>query len=236
MPPLRARDLVDFSPVIDGVRYIRSDLRLFAAVFIKGGIGLLGANNVLLPILGEREFAANIRGFPPERGAILGMSLLMGARGVGALLGPLISRKWAGDHESRLRTGIFFGFIFAALGYAVLGWSASLWLAVGCVVMAHAGSSTNWVFSTTLLQIYTEDRFRGRVFAADYGLCMLGISASSYVAGIAIDAGMAPRTFSYVIGGAMLIPAVWWALALVVTKRYERIEAGGAARRDPGRG
>ncbi len=55
------------------------------------------------------------------------------------------------------------------------------------MVLAHAGSSTNWVFSTTLLQIYTEDRFRGRVFAAEFGLCMLSISASSYLAGVALD-------------------------------------------------
>ena len=27
-----------------------------------------------------------------------------------------------------------------------------------------------WVFSTTLLQLHTEDRFRGRVFSADLGL------------------------------------------------------------------
>ena len=54
--------------------------------------------------------------------------------------------------------------------------------------------STNWASSTTLLQVHTADRFRGRVFAADYGLCMLGISASSYFAGLAIDLGVPVRT------------------------------------------
>ena len=81
--------------------------------------------------------------------------------------------------------------MLAAAGYIWLGWSQSLLLAAFCVVLAHCGSSTNWVFSTTLLQVYTADRFRGRVFAADYGICMLGISASSYLAGVAIDLGSA---------------------------------------------
>ena len=55
------------------------------------------------------------------------------------------------------------------------------------VVFAHAGTSMNWVFSTTLVQNYTDDRFRGRVFAADVGLLTLSIAASSYLAGAATD-------------------------------------------------
>jgi len=42
-------------------------------------------------------------------------------------------------------------------------------LAILAVIAAHAGTSTNWVFSTTLVQVYTDDRFRGRVFSAEYG-------------------------------------------------------------------
>jgi hypothetical protein len=157
-------------------------------------------------------------GLDHARGAMLGMSMLMGARGTGALLGPLVSGRWARDHPSRLRTGIFFGFLLAAAGYICLGASTSLAVAILAVIAAHAGSSTNWVFSSTLLQIYTEDRFRGRVFAADYGLCMLGISASSYVCGVAIDLGVPARTFAVVIGCIMVIPAAAWAIALNVTR------------------
>jgi MFS family permease len=209
MKPLRGRDLLDFSPVAEGFRYIRSDRRLSATVFVKFGIGLLGANNVLLPVLGERVFAANV-----PRGGMLGMSLLMGARGAGALIGPLVGRRWAADALGRLRTGILFGFLFAAGGYLWLGASASLPLAVTAVALAHAGTSTNWVFSSTLLQIYTEDRFRGRVFSADLGLCMLALSGSSYAAGAALDMGIPARTFAMIIGAVMLAPAAAWALVL----------------------
>ncbi len=219
LPPLRGRDLVDFTPVLEGIRYVRADPRLFATVFVKGGIGLLGANNVLLPMLGERVFPARLAGLDPNRAAMLGMSLLMGARGAGSLLGPLAAGRWAGERRQRLRSGILAGFLLAAAGYMWLGVSASLAFAVLAVVLAHAGSSTNWVFSTTLLQIYTEDRFRGRVFAADYGLCMLGISASSYAAGVAIDLGMHVRTFAVLIGLVMLVPAAAWAGVLYAAAR-----------------
>jgi MFS family permease len=214
LAPLCARDLVNFSPVIEGARYVRSDPRLFATVFVKGGIGLLGASNVLLPILGRTEFPVGFHGLDRARAATLGMSLLMGARGVGALIGPLVGGWWAGERHWRLRVGILIGFLLAAAGYFWLGGSATLAVAALAVIVAHAGSSTNWVFSTTLLQVYTADRFRGRVFAADFGLCMLGISASSYLAGVALDLGMAPRTFAVAMGTAVLVPAVAWAWAL----------------------
>ena len=205
---------MDFSPVLEGVRYIRREPRLFATVFVKGGIGLLGANNVLLPILGERVFPVKLAGLDHSRAALLGMSMLMGARGAGSLLGPLIGGWWAGESHSRLRNGILIGFLIAAAGYVCLGTSASLVIAICAVAAAHAGSSTNWVFSSTLLQIYTEDRFRGRVFSADFGICMLAISVSSYLAGVALDLGVPPRAFAVAIGLVMLIPAAAWAVAL----------------------
>jgi predicted MFS family arabinose efflux permease len=212
--PLRARDLVDFSPVIEGARYIVADRRLLATVFVKGGIGLLGANNVLLPILGQREFPVHLAGLDAQRGATLGMSLLMGARGAGALIGPLVASKLARDRHSRLRAGILAGFVLASAGYLLLGISHPLIVAVAAVIIAHSGASTNWVFSTTLLQVYTTDRFRGRVFAAEFGLCMLGISASSYLAGLAIDWGAPARAVAIAIGAVMIAPAAAWRWAL----------------------
>ncbi len=218
LPPLRARDLVDFTPVLEGVRYIRSDTHRFATLFVKGGIGLLGANNVLLPLLGA-QLLPDIPGLDHSRSTMLGMSMLMGARGVGAFVGPFTSGWWAGQSQTRMRYGIFIGFLFAAAGYVLLGNSLSLSVAVLATVLAHSGASTNWVFSSTLLQVYTADRFRGRVFAAEYGLCMLAISASSYAAGMAIDLGIPARRLAMMVGGVMLLPAIAWAMALSATKQ-----------------
>ena len=105
-PELHARDFVDFTPVVEGARYIRSNPDLFVTVFVKGGINF--PPNVLLPMMGQRVFPVHIEGLDPGRAAMLGMSLLMGARGAGSLLGPLVSGRWARDHLSRLRTPTFF--------------------------------------------------------------------------------------------------------------------------------
>jgi MFS family permease len=220
--PLRAADLVDFTPLIEGIRYIRRDLRLRATVFVKGGIGLLGAHNVLLPVLGTRVFPVALDGLSPERASMLGMSLLLGARGVGALLGPLMTGLWAGDRHSRLRHGIVGGFLAAAVGYVCLGAAASLPVALITIVLAHGGASTNWVFSTTLLQHYTDDRFRGRVFAADLSICMLVIAAGSFIAGTAIDWGVPVKSMATIVGLIMLIPAGAWTLAVRAIERHSQ--------------
>ena len=45
---------------LEGVRYIRRDRRLLATVLLKGGIGIMGANWVILPIMGERVFPGRL--------------------------------------------------------------------------------------------------------------------------------------------------------------------------------
>src|SRR5437879_6335907 len=132
-------------------------------VLLKGGIGIMGANWVIFPIMGERVFPVGSGSLGAARAAVLGMSMLMSARGVGALTGPLFATKWAGGRGSRMRRGILIAFIAGATGYMLFSVAPILALACAAVAMAHGGGSTVWVFSTTLLQRYSYDKFRGRV-------------------------------------------------------------------------
>jgi len=212
--PLRPRDLVDFSPVLEGIRYIRSHPTLFPAVFAKAGELMVGPSWVIFTVMGAREFAVHGHGINAAGGAMLGMSILLGGRGIGALVGPIVSARWAGESDRRLRLGILFGYITIATGYCVLGVSRSVWMAAACAMLAHAGGSTVWVFSTTLLQLNTEDRFRGRVFSADLGLGSLSFAVTAYLAGYFLDLGFSARTVATSTGLFMLVPASVLALAL----------------------
>ena len=142
------------------------------------------------------------------------MNNSIAARGLGALLGPLISARWAGHRDWRLRLGIFFGYLVTAIGYFLIGKAGTVWFACLWAAFAHLGSSTVWVFSTTLLQLNTDDRFRGRVFGADLGLCMLTIAVGAYVAGAFLDIGISARTLVSVTGIVMLIPTALWGWAM----------------------
>jgi MFS family permease len=205
--PLRPSDLVDFSPVMEGIRYIRSHPTLLPAVFAKAGELMVGPSWVIFTVMGAREFAVHGHGIDTAGGAMLGMSILLGGRGLGAMVGPLVSARWAGENDQRLRRGILFGYLTVAVGYGMLGVSRNVWMAAACAMLAHMGGSTVWVFSTTLLQLHTEDRFRGRVFAADLGLGSLTFAVTAYLAGRFLDAGIAARTLAVSTGFVMLLPA-----------------------------
>src|SRR6202140_2562621 len=209
-----ARELIDFSPILAGIRYVRSHLRLRSTILVKFGNLIIGPSWVLFTVMGQNEFAVRWRGMPPGRAPFLGMSLLLGARGLGALLGPVLTAAWAGHWKHRLERSIFWGYLGAAAGYTLLGVSGHLWQACLCVMLAHFGSSIVWVFSTTLLQMQSDDKFRGRVFAADLGLSMFTIAAGAYLAGRFVDWGFAARNVASVSGMLMLIPAVLWGMSL----------------------
>ncbi len=217
LQPLRARDLVDFSPIAEGVNYVSRDKRMLATMFVKAGVGILGTNWVILPLLGEKVFPLKI-----TSGGMLSMSLLMGCRGVGSLLGPIIANHLTGNDQRRFRVGILLGFVIGAIGYTLLGASSSLWVACLAVIIAHGGSSIAWVFSTTILQMTTEDKFRGRVFAAEAAFSMFMISVVSYTAGILADEGVRVRTLASGTGLLILVPVVLWALALRLWSQPER--------------
>ena len=175
---------------------------------------MVGPSWVIFTVMGAREFAVHGRGIDAAGGAMLGMSILLGGRGLGAMVGPLVAARWAGESDRRLRLGILFGYLTIACGYGVLGLSRSVWMAAACAVLAHAGGSTVWVFSTTLLQLNTDDRFRGRVFAADLGLGSLTFAVTAYLAGCFLDAGISARTVATSTGALMLVPATILAYAL----------------------
>lgn len=209
--PLRAHDLWDHSPVLEGIRYVRRNRRLLATIFAKAGELMIGPSWVLFTVMGQRYFPVRWHGIDPQRGGMLGMSLLLGARGLGALVGPLASARWAGQSQERLRLGVLFGYLVTGLGYAALGASNTVWVACFWVMLAHCGGSTIWVFSTTLLQLNTEDRFRGRVFAADLGMCMLTIAIGAYLCGLFLDWGYSAKAVAIATGVVMVIPALLWA-------------------------
>src|ERR1700683_3568317 len=157
--PLRPRDLVDFSPVLEGIRYVRNHRTLLPTVFAKAGELMIGPSWVIFTVMGEREFALHWHGLDAARGSMLGMSILLGGRGLGAMIGPLVGARWAGRNDRRLQLGILFGYLTVAVGYGVLGSAPTVWTAAACAMLAHAGGSTVWVFSTALLPMTQESRF-----------------------------------------------------------------------------
>ena len=69
-------------------------------------------------------------------------------------------------------------------GYLLVSQAHGIGLACFGIMTAHAGGAMVWVFSTTLLQMITEDNFRGRVFAAEYGFLTFAMAVATFLVGL----------------------------------------------------
>lgn len=164
-----------FEDVLQTLRFARTEPRVGALLLVKGGFGLAGGVIVLASVFAVEVF---------HRGdAAIG--LMMSARGLGALAGPFLFRRWIRGDDRRLFTGIALALGLFALCYGLLGISPSLELALLAVMGAHLGGGSTWTLSTYGLQRFTPDAIRGRVFGFDYALITLTISASVLGAGAA---------------------------------------------------
>ena len=219
LPPLAFRDLFDFKPMAEGVRYVVRDARIFVTMFVKAGLSLMGTNWVLIPLMGERLFPVHIEGFQGAQAATMGMSIMLASRGVGAILGAFASTWIVGSSTLRQRMAIIAGFLLGGAGYTVLARSPNIWIACLGLIIAHAGGSVIWVASTTLLQDQTEDRFRGRVFSAEFAFTTLTLAVASQAAGMAIDHGIGIRTVALATGVVLLVPVLAWTYAQRLWRR-----------------
>ena len=161
---------------------------------------------LLLTIFGKQVF-------PIGRDGSASIGLLYAARGLGALIGPIVAR-WMTDGSPRtMRRAITISFFVSALFYLLFAVAPVLGLAMLFVVGAHAGGSVQWVFSTTLLQMSVPNRFLGRVFSLELALVTVTMSLSTYLTGWTLDyRGMNPRQVASLLGLAFLIPGIAWLL------------------------
>lgn len=168
--PRKVRPLSDMG---EAVRLARSD-RVILALLASKATFAVGAGIVSqLAVLASNAFQAGDAG----RG------FLLGARGVGSGLGPIIAARLVGRDMPRLLGVCGLAGLGFSLSYLGAGMSPALWMACVCVGMAHLGGGAQWTLSTMGLQMESPDHLRGRVLAGDFALVTLMISLTSILAG-----------------------------------------------------
>lgn len=187
---------------IRGVQYIRKTRPIRVLLVLLGIMASLGFQYlVLLPV-----YAKDILKQGPE---VYG--LLVTAFGVGSLF----AAGWMTRHFDRwgLRRNVLAGLIAASAGLLVFAWSRVLPLTLAMGFVAGFGLILYVASTNTLLQLTTEDRYRGRVMSF-YTLMLVGTAPiGALMAGTVAQLASAPvaTTISAVTLG---MGALWVAYRL----------------------
>jgi predicted MFS family arabinose efflux permease len=210
-PPDRDPGITIAEDVRETIRFARREKHVLALLAVKAGFGISAGVIGLIAVFAVQVFDGDE--------ATIGM--LMSARGVGALIGPFIFRRWARERDERLFLGLTIAGLIFGSGYVLFAVAPAAWVAAIGAGIAHMGGGSIWTLSTYGLQRWTPDAIRGRVFSFDYGLVTLTIATSVFVAGLLADR-VDPRFVALGISGVAI---VWISAWTVWRRRFLRIKA-----------
>jgi MFS family permease len=197
--------------ILEGFQFVNRTAPIRALMILLGLVSVTGMPYVvLMPIFADRilhsggqEFASLIGSH--DLGAVR-LGILMGAAGVGALLGALTLAvrsgvKGLGRWVSVCCAG--FGVSLALFSFSKSFWlSVLLLLPVGYFIMLQMASSN------TLIQVMVPDALRGRTMAV-YSMMFMGMAPVGALLGRALSDRLgAPLTVA--IGGVASVLGAWW--------------------------
>jgi MFS family permease len=159
---------------VEGIKYAASRKDVFSLIITKGTFSISASG--LLSLF-------TVLSYDIYKTGDFGTGLMFGARGVGALVGPIAIRYFFGDSDGKLLNTIGLTIMVWGLFYFFIPFSVSLYLTVFLLVLAHCGGGSQWAFSTYGLQILTPDRLRGRISGIDYSFNFLMNTISTLMIG-----------------------------------------------------
>jgi MFS family permease len=210
----RMRPIADTAAAL---QFARVNRPLFYLLFSKGGFGLASGMVGLLTSLASTRFG----------GGDGTLGLLLGGRGVGVVLGPMVAGRLGATKEVSgiLRACGLSCLVYGSM-YFLVGHAPYLWLAFVLTALAHLGGGTQWTLSTYGLNANTPDEFRGRIGSADFALVSLSMSVS-FVAAALLDRRFGATTAFTVLA---CVSIAWGLLYLRATTTI-RSEVGTSAER-----
>ena len=159
---------------VEGIKYAASKKDVFSLIITKGTFSISASG--LLSLF-------TVLSYDVYKTGDFGTGLMFGARGVGALVGPIAIRFFFGDSDGKLLNTIGLTIMVWGLFYFFIPFSVSLYLTVFLLVLAHCGGGSQWAFSTYGLQILTPDKLRGRISGIDYSFNFLMNTVSTLMIG-----------------------------------------------------
>ncbi|MFO1538858.1 MAG: MFS transporter [Chloroflexota bacterium] len=187
------------SAIAETVRLARGSRTVSAYLTTKVTFGVGTGVLVFLALFGSERFGAGDAG----------IGILFAARGVGAVLGPIVAVRWAGTDDRRVLRAIAIALVVYPVSYALLPLAPVLALGALCVACAHLGGGAEWTLSSYGLQRAVPDEIRGRVLSVDFALATLAIALSELFAGW-LSTVVEPVIALWIMTGLLGVAGIAW--------------------------
>jgi MFS family permease len=211
LPARASSEASPFEHIMEGFRFVNRTAPIRALMILLGIVSATAMPYVvLMPIFAERilhsggqELASLIGSH--DLGAVR-LGLLMGAAGVGALLGALTLAMRSGVKG----LGRWVARCCAGFGASLILFALSRWFWASVLLLVPAGYFVmlQMASSNTLIQVMVPDELRGRTMAI-YSMMFMGMAPlGSLLGGTLADHFGAPAAVG--IGGLAALLGAWW--------------------------
>ena len=148
-----------------------------------------------------------------------GRGLLIGVRGIGSGLGPILGARIAGrDMAKLLKVCGYAGLVFAVC-YVGAALSPFIGMAAVFIALAHLSGGAQWTLSTLGLQMEAPDHVRGRVMAGDMAMVNTMIGFTSILAGLTSQfIGLRPAIIIFAAAAAVASVVYLFATAGIIRR------------------
>ncbi len=165
--------------LIEGLRHVIKNPATSTILMIKGG-GSIGNIDTLITIYATQVFIHQVD-------SQLSLGIMFSAFGLGAVIGPLILNHFHNGLVGQMSRLIIVGFACNVLGWLLMGTAQSLVPIITALIIRGIGSSSNWTYSSVIIQKTVPDRYLGRIFSLDMAVFQLITVISIIVHGAIID-------------------------------------------------
>jgi MFS family permease len=202
--------------LLEGLRFVWSRPVVLGAISLDLFAVLFGGATALLPALARDVLHVDSTG----------LGLLRTAPGIGAAVISVALARW--PIERNVGRKMFAGVGLFGLGTVVLGWTASLPVALAALFAMGAGDMVSVYVRHLLVQLETPDAIRGRVSAVNAVFIGASNELGEFESGV--TAGWFGLVRAVIVGGvATLVVTGAWMAFFPVLARMDRFPA---ARKD----
>ena len=218
-----------FQELLDVLRFLLREPVVLVLSLLKSGLALTGGIMTLIPLMASQML--------PELAMLsLGVGILYSARGLGAILGPLLVKRFFGETSNVLYWSIATAFFLKAISYLFIANSENLWTLSLSVATATLCGSIIWVFSSALIHLSTPDQYLGRVFSFELAIMTLVMGLSNWGVGFAVDElGLTTTEVALWMACLVTLPGLLWVgfLTFIRKQLQQGYFVGSASLIDP---